>query len=436
MASKKTRTKPPRGRPVSTSTLSQPVVEDASYLTALSSFSPKGNLFAFLSLAVDKHRLRVYDTISGQSVGEHVLDSARVTALTWSTFEPSKGPSLDDPDAPPNKKKRKKRNSEAAEESLQNRGIDIVVLGLSDGTVLLFSPAHGRILRTLSHSTSAAAILSVVVVCENGDKQNVWTSGADGTIRLWDSQKNDLLGSWKNDDRIPYSSMAVRPGPSGDPVEMLVANYGIRLLSTSSSDASESVFDSQKYKQLAAFTGHASSIKHLQWDVSQEPTSSRFLSIAEGDRFVYIWEVPDTSQSRSSFPKGKIVASIPLDSDARSISLSISPSTSPTSPSTSITERQTLLTLAASGKISVFPIPTELVPPANSNRTQHKVPTLLPRSNLSVVSRKGSSSAQVVGASFALREEGHIRIARIVAGVRPVFDLVVRDLNTHRGHSS
>ncbi|KAJ7293818.1 WD40-repeat-containing domain protein [Mycena rebaudengoi] len=407
----KNRSKPPRGQPPANSSISQPVVEDASYLTALSSFSPKGNLFAFLSLAVDKHRLRVYDTSTEQSVSEHVVDSARISSLAWSNFDPSdKQQSIPaDTDEPPNKKKKKRRNSEMnVDGPPQFTAIEVVVLGLSDGTVLFFSPTHGRVLRTLSHSTSTAAILSVVLT-EGGDSTpTTWTSGADGAIRLWNAQKNDILGSWKNDDRIPYSSMAVRPTSEGDRVDVLVANHSIRLLSTTLDALAE------KPKSLVSFTGHASSIKQLQWDTSETPPT-RFLSLAEGDRIVSIWQVPD-----GSVTDGKMVASVQLDSDARVISLSVPPSDS--SPS----ERQNLLTLTASGKISIFPIPSELVPPASSSRTQHKhkVSTLLPRSNLSVSTKKGSSASQVVNASFAAGVVGHIRVARIVGGVRPVFDLV------------
>jgi U3 small nucleolar RNA-associated protein 5 len=407
---KKSRTKPPRGRPPATSSISQPTVEDASYLTALASFSPKGNLFAFLSLAVDKHRLRVYDTATGQSTAEHVVDSARVSSLAWSNFDPSEvqrsAPS--DVEEPPNKKKRKKRNSQANEDGPPqiSAAIEVVLLGLSDGTVLFFSPAHGRVIRTLSHATSTAAILSVVLT-ENGDSTpTTWTSGADGAIRLWNAQKNDILGSWKNDDRIPYSSMAIRPTSEGDRLDVLVANHSIRLLSTQLDSLTE------KPAHVASFTGHASSVKQLQWDASQTPPT-RFLSMAEGDRIVSIWQTPE-----GAAVDGKMVASVQLDSDARTISLSV-----PFLPSS---ERQNLLTLTASGKISIFPIPTELVPPASSSRTQHKVSTLLPRSTLSVSAKKGSSGTQVVAASFAVGVVGHIRVARIVGGVRPVFDLLVR----------
>ncbi|KAK7064670.1 U3 small nucleolar RNA-associated protein 5 [Favolaschia claudopus] len=404
--SKKNRTKPPRGRPAATSAISQPVVEDASQLTAFSSFSPNGNLFAFLSLAVDKHRLRVFDTAISQSIAEHVVDSARVSSLSWSIFDPSDASRnvVADVDEPPNKKKRKKRASLAnGDTSLPqiNTALEVVLLGLSDGTVLFFSPTHGRVIRTLSHSTSTAAILSVVLKQTGDSAPTTWTSGADGAIRLWNAHKNDFLGSWKTDDRIPYSSLAIRP-TTDDSVDVLVANHSIRLLSSNAETLTE------QPTQVASFTGHASPVKQLQWDASNAPPT-RFMSMAEGDRIVSIWETPENSAV-----EGKMVASVQLDSDARAISLSASAASS---------ERQNLLTLTASGKISIFPIPAEIVPPASSSRTQHKVSSLLPRSNLSTSSKTGPG-VQIVAASFAADVVGHIRVARLVGGVRPVFDLV------------
>lgn len=406
--SKKT-PKPPRGHAAATSAISQPVVEDASFLTALSSFSPSGNLFTYLSLAVDKHRLRIYDTTSGQSIAENVLDSARVSSLTWGNLNPADWADTPSNDAgSPSKKKRKKGNNGVVDETKSGALLEVVVLGLSDGTVMFFSPKHGRTLQTLSHPTCTSAILAVASTVDSGDHQNIWTSGADGSLRLWNVPKNDLLGSWKSDDRIPYSSLALRPTDE-NAVDILAANHSIRILSA---DTNTSTFDS-KPKQLASFTGHASSIRHLQWDASQTPIN-RFVSLAEADRVVSIWEVPQKPAT-----EGKMVASVQLDSDARAFSLSKS------SPSTSPAEKQTLLTLAASGKVSVFPIPSELLPPASSTRTQHKISTLLPRSTLAASSKKGTSGVQVVAASFVDGEEGRIRIARIVGGVRPVFDVLV-----------
>ena len=398
---------------MSTSAISHPAVEDISYLTALSSFSSAGTYFAFLSLAVDKHRLRVYDTFSGQSVAEHIVDSARVSTLIWGgiTFSEAQTTSSD---MRISKKKKKKQDNLAPEKIVEMNVTEVVVMGLSDGTVLFFSPIHGRILRTLSHPTSTAEIISVVVVANRDKISTIWTSSADGTIRLWNAQQNVILGSWKNDDRIPYSAMAVRPMNEEGRVDVLAAHHGIRLLSAL---LDHTDFQPKRPTQLGSFTGHASSIRHLQWDASQVP-STRFLSLAEADRFLYIWEVLEGPST-----KGRPIASIPLDSDARSFSLSIS------NHSPEIPERQALLTLSASGKISIYSIPQELPPPASTTRTQHNISTLLPRSNLNVSSKTTVSASKVIDAAFSTEHKDSIRIARIIGGVRLVFDIVVSDLN-------
>ncbi|KAK0455924.1 hypothetical protein EV421DRAFT_1698834 [Armillaria borealis] len=392
--SKKTKSKPPRGRPTANSAISQPAVQDASTTTALPAFSPSGNLFAYLSLAVDKHRLRVYDTATSQSVAEHLFEATRATALEWAQLQL---PDTDKPngaDQPPSKKKRKK----GVVDTTQVKTVEVVILGLSDGTLVLFSPTHGRVIRTLSDSHSTVAILSAIVVKNADNISNIWTSSADGFVRKWDIQTSGVLGSWKSDDRVPYSAMALRPSSEEDDRHILVANHSLRLLSFDDAD-------SQKPNQLASFSGHASAVKAVQWDASQT-RSDRFISMAEADRVVSLWAVP-----AGDAMEGKLAASIQLDSDARAISLLHAAASS----------SQVLLTLAASGRISVFPIPAELSPPTNSS---HKVSTLLPRSTLAVPSAKNTSGAQLLAASFVQGHPGQIRIARVVGGVRPVFDLV------------
>ncbi|KAK0466384.1 WD40-repeat-containing domain protein [Desarmillaria tabescens] len=391
--SKKSKSKPPRGRPTANSAISQPAVQDATTTTALPAFSPNGNLFAYLSLAVDKHRLRVYNTATGQSVAEHLFEATRATALVWAQLKLSDTDKPNGTDQPPSKKKRKK-----GVDTVQVKMVEVVILGLSDGTLVLFSPTHGRVIRTLSDSQSTVAILSAIAV-ENADNtSNIWTSSVDGFVRKWDLQTNGVLGSWKSGDRVPYSAMALRPSGKENEQQILVANHSLRLLSFDD-------VDSQKPNQLASFSGHASAVKAVQWDASQT-RSDRFISMAEADRVVSVWAVPTGDAT-----EGKLAASIQLDSDARAISLL----------HVAASLNQVLLTLAASGRISVFPIPTELSPPTNSS---HKVSTLLPRSTLAVPSAKNSSGAQLLAASFVQGHPGQIRIARVVGGVRPVFDLV------------
>jgi U3 small nucleolar RNA-associated protein 5 len=420
--SNKKRVKPPKGRPASTSSISQPVVRDSSAVTALSSFSPDGARFAFLSLAVDKHRLRVYDTFSGRAAAEHVVEAARVTVLAWGLFNSSMAPpaSADDEMDRPNKKKRRKQKSlDSDTENARPPAIEVVVLGLSDGSLSLFSPSHGRALRSLSHPSSTASVLCAVVGLNDDHDTTIWTSSADSVIRHWNATRNEILRSWKVGDPMPYTSMAIKPSSpvhGSGRTDILVANHAIRLLSTASDATQGTHVDNQKPYVLASFTGHASSIARLQWDVSQDPPT-RFFSMAQADRFVYLWQLPTLRSSASA--EGKIIASIPLDSDARTFSLRHS-----TAPPSSAAAKQSVLTLSMSGKICVFPIPAELQPPAGSKGVHHKVPTLLPRSTISISIKKSVSDVQIVDAMFCA-EEGRVRLAKVVGGVKPTFEVAV-----------
>lgn len=401
--SKKPRNKPPKGRPAATSAISQPTVEDASTTHSLSSFSPNGELFAFLSLAVDKHRLRVYDTVTSQCIAELVLDSSRVASICWARFDASQS------DEGP--KRKRKRNGEDAEEGAHKPPLPGVALGLANGSVVLFSPAHGKIVKALSHSSSTSSIVSVTSQeVEDRETTQLWTSGADGVVRLWNCRDSSLLGSWISDERIPYSCLTIRPGNSDDSEhthEVLAANYAIQLLAMEA-ESIEALAAPSKPSKLASFTGHASPVKGLYW-----ASPSTFYSTAEADRFVYLWDSPAPDASTS---EGRVAASIPLDSDVRNIAIS----------SSAGQVSHNLLALSASGRVAVFPVPSKLDAPTGS-KSKSKIPVLSPSSTITVsVSKKQASSrAEVISAVFVHGEDGKIRIARLSGGVKPVFDIVV-----------
>ncbi|KAA1468390.1 NUC189-domain-containing protein [Dentipellis sp. KUC8613] len=407
--SKKARVKPPRGRPASTSALSHPVVENSSSVFSLSSFSPKGDLFAYISLSIDKHRLRVYDTVSGQSVTEHVVDAGRVTALSWSQFDPSEGNKTSAPDEDlSSKKKRKKRNSTggAAVVVEQANAPQVVVLGLSNGSVLIFSPSHGRILRTLSHPSSTASILSLDISTTD-NATTLYTSSSDGLLHLWDARTSNHLASWKDSARIPFTSIRVRKdvdGEDDDHASLLLAHHSIRLYST---PLPSSISDTLDPQEKASFTGHASNITDLRWEESKsegEPPR-RFVSAAEADRIVYLWEVPDSASK-----EGKLLASMPLDSDARQVAFSSS-------------RKQDLLVLSASGKVSVFTPSPDVSASSPAKKGKHKVHTLTPRSTVRVTT-KGRATVKLASASFVHDQEGRVRVAWMVGGLRPMFEVI------------
>lgn len=407
--SKKQKVKPPKSRPPATSSISQAAVEDAWSSTILSSFSPTAELFAFLSLGIDKHRLRVYDVKANQAMAEHEVDQARVTSLAWISFSVSEDrTSLNQADSP-HSKKRKKADNVATNGSTSvssSTKVQAVAIGLSDGRVQIFSPVHRRIVRSLTPSSGNSPVLSITSANGGGDTENIWTSSSDGVLRLWDVQKGEVLRS-HSEGQGPYSALSIRPGVEDDQSQLLVANNSIQLLSSLDDSSASDASEADTMKELCSFSGHASAVKAFRWDSSRSP-AKRFFSSAEDDRFVYIWEVPEPTSS-----KGKMVASCPLDSDVRQIEV------------TSSVGKQILLSLSTSGKITLSPVPSELTSSTGSKNTKHQVPTLLPRSTVTLSNKKSTSDVRIISAAFSPTGDGRICTALLSGGVKLGFDTLV-----------
>ncbi|KAF7784547.1 hypothetical protein Agabi119p4_712 [Agaricus bisporus var. burnettii] len=337
-----------------------------------------------------------------QAIADHVVDIARISSMTWCALDTTAANSSGTPQ--PSKKKKRKRDS-ALISDVKNKATEIVVLGLSDGRILCFSPSHGRVLYSLSHASSASAILATAVE-EYEDQWLVWASGADSTLRMWDMKTNNIIANWKNDDRIPYTSLKIRPCDVDGRTDILAASHSIYLLSKS---ASAGTTDPKKLHKAATFTGHASPVKSTTWDLSK-PVPARFFSMAESDRFVYVWDILDSPDV-----SGKAVASIPLDAAARSFA--VATSAEPTGPST-------LLALSASGKITLYHVPDQIITASTSNRSSSTLPTLHFRSSIIATSESAQSPSDIIDVSFVHGRPGSICVARLVRGIRPVFTTV------------
>ncbi|KAH9486680.1 U3 small nucleolar RNA-associated protein 5 [Psilocybe cubensis] len=384
------RSKPVKGRPPSTSTLAH--LSQSNSPSILSAFSPDATLFAFVVLAIDRHRLRVYDSASGRAVSEYTVDSARVSSLKWATLtSDSPGPEQNSPS-----KKRKKTSVPTAAEKDSSSRTEVVALGLSDGIVIFFSPSHSQVLRTLTHPKSTSAVLSLAFDPSNGSA--LWTSSADGSICLWDVQNKTVLRSWKNDDHIPCTSLSVCPTLEGHSTSLLAAHHSIRLFKDIANDNSLS-----KPMQVAGFTGHATSIQLLLWfNESEKPT--KFFSMAEGDRFVYCWDVEGASLSE------KPVAAISLDADVRTFALA-----------TPVNSQQCLIALSTSGKLSFVPIPSKF--PSSTDKS-NTIATILPRSTVSSTSKFRAQDPQVIDLVPLPTSPGLVRVVRLVKGIQPTFDTI------------
>ncbi|KAF9654275.1 WD40 repeat-like protein [Thelephora ganbajun] len=382
--SKKARVKPPKSRPETT--FSTP--HGATSSRGLSRFSQDGEYFAFLSLSVDKHRLRVYSTQTSQSIAEHVIESGRVACLQWAHLDltGNQDTLAGGPGTPsPSKKKRKTRDATTSEiKQASSPGVHVVLLGLSDGSICCFSHSHGRVVRVLSHAKNTTPVHAITTSKSPSHRHNLWSADADGTIFCWDVRSGEVVGTWRSGSPNPYSAIAIRPPIDEDaPLQLIAAHRSIQLLSLDPPHPNTT----SKVKKLITFTGHASLISDICWD-----TSSRFITFAESDRFLYVWEVPEVDSNQ-----GHVVFSAPLDSNVRSLSLSANQ----------------LLAISANGRISVFSLPSD-------SSSSSNVVNLDPMSTISVSCKKVSSNVEVVSASFL--PLGQLRVAMVSGGVKPVFD--------------
>jgi len=386
--SKRAKVKPPKSQPETTFS----TVHDAASSRGLSQFSQDGEHFAFLSLSVDKHRLRVYSIQTSQSIAEHVVESGRVTCLQWTRLDlaGNQDVSAGGSETPsPSKKKRKTRDATTLETKQASPGVHIVLLGLSDGSICCFSHSHGRVVRVLSHGKNMSPVHALATSKSPSHRHNLWSTDAEGSIFCWDVRTGEVVGTWRSGSSTPYSAIAIRPSVDEDaPLQLVAAHQSIQILSLDPPHLNTT----SKVKELTTFTGHASMVSNIYWD-----TPSRFVTFAESDRFLYVWKVPEVDSNQ-----GHIVFSASLDSDVRSFSFSANQ----------------LLAISASGRISVFSLP-----PDSPSRN---IVNLEPMSTIAISYKKPSMNVEVVSASFIPR--GQMRIATVSGGVKPIFDTTVRDV--------
>lgn len=277
MSSKKT---PKKARSTATTSHTTRPGYEISFSGPFGLFSPKADHFALLAVAVDKHCLRIFNVSNSILVAEHTVDAARVSSMCWLSLSltEEEGKGLN-PSTPARPRKRKKSTSKGlVPESSQT---ELVGLGLTTGSLLLYSSKHARVLRVLSHPTSLSPILAIA---PGTSLTNLWCSTADGYLILWNAARNELLKTYKPND-LPYTSLASCLNDSeNENMDLLAANHVIKVLTVETSVNSS---ETGKIKENAALTGHTSSIKALNQD------GSRLISHAEGDRVINIWTLPN-----------------------------------------------------------------------------------------------------------------------------------------------
>ncbi|KAG8940019.1 Small subunit (SSU) processome component [Tulasnella sp. 419] len=389
------------------SSLSQPVRQETASFTA---YSNGGEYLASVSLAVDKHKLWVYDTSSGRAKSEYMVNSGRITSLSWinlvegeSTEEP-----VENSDELLSRKKRKKAKASTSSSVLTRTSSEVIAVGLSNGSLFLFSPSRGEITVNLDHSSNTSPILAIT---SSPDVANIiWTSSSDGVMRAWDLRSSEIVGQWRSNDRASFTSLAPRPGVFDGNIHILGGHHTIHLISVPIPSSITSSTDLQTPVELASFTGHSSPISTLLWVHSSAQPPNRFISAAEDDRIANLWELP----SSDGPAEGRIIASMPVETDIRQLQLG--------------TAQEEVLTavVSSAGVVALFTLPST----SNTLASPHKskpISTLSPKSVilLHVSATKDAvldaNESRILAAHLVRSNPGTINIVRLV-GQRPTFE--------------
>lgn len=372
MAKNKT-PKPPKSRPVSTTALSQPL--GSNFSAQITAFARDATLFAQLSQAIDRARLRVYAPGTAGVMADYLLpEGIECRAMTWVHLG-----AKNSKDGLSSKKRKALVKAEV--QGASSSAAAHVALGLSDGTVLVFSPHTSSVVHILVASTPDSA--SAAVVSLSCDEQHLWGATAHGWVHGWDLTH---VAQATAQDRVPPAKHFLPD--SKTPVSLLLGGRQGRMLAAHHAILLYDVSGTPRSRPMAQFSGHATPVTHLAW-----VGTHAFVSAAAEDRHLYYW-LCDTAQSH-----GQASAMLTLDAPARRL--------------LAWEDKHAgwhLLTISERGTAQVYALPRDV--PAVQG-----LATLTPVSEVRL-----SSDSTALCDAMRTRDGDRLVLARTVKGVKIVLD--------------
>ncbi|CAG8603059.1 24388_t:CDS:2 [Gigaspora rosea] len=340
----------------------------------LASFDlPAAEFFALVTQSVDRHRLRVFDTHTGTVNNDFSSDKEdKFTCLSWGKiYDGVLNGKVDTP--PP--KKRKKLSSQIQQFN------KVIALGLQNGSIAIYSIAHGGIIKTLSGSHKLP--INNFIFSKNGKK--AYSCAEDAYIVEWDFEKGDMISKWKVDSQTTKYIITL----SHDETKLLSAGHTIKL------------WDLRLKQVLKSFTGHVSIITNIMFSVSDDIC----VSTAEHDRFINIW------QCKGNEPQGVGFSALTLDEDTKGLSIS---------------KFNAILAISETGIINIFR-DVNSHSPVQLNKKKKRFTTQTPDCVIKVLNENDNTVIPILSACFLdeneNEESGFIMIAR-GSTVKPIFEKV------------
>ncbi|KAI9288627.1 WD40-repeat-containing domain protein [Umbelopsis sp. AD052] len=337
----------------------------------LSAFdSPSNDNFALVTQGIDRHRLRIFDPRSGTIKSDFSSSKEdKFTCLAWGT-------SRSDVDMSKASKKKRKTSSNSQK---------VLALGLQNGSIAIYSPVHGRIVKTLAGSHT----LPINDFVFNQAGNFGYSVSEDHHVVEWDIEEGREISKWKADSKS---------------IKKLALNHSETKLATAGHTIN--IWDLATKKISKKFTGHASAITNVLFGANDDIC----VSIAENDRYVNVWDC--SSQSDDS---GNITA-LTMDNDIVHVDIS--------------STDNTVLALSEDGITGIWQnasSPTSASAASSGPKSKRKIrsTTRQPDSSIKVVSSDDESSTiPILMTAFMSGSDKDFVIIARGSTIKPAFETV------------
>ncbi|KAI8093213.1 WD40-repeat-containing domain protein [Halteromyces radiatus] len=224
--------------------------------------------FALVTHGLDRHRLRIFNVRSGTVNNDYTAEEKeRFTCLSWGSIH-------DDGELGQlNSSLRKRKSSSTTKQS--STLTKVVILGTQSGSILMYSLAHGDIVKRLENVHTQP--VTDFTLNKAGTKG--YSIGEDNYIVEWNIEEGHEIMKWKADAKN---------------VRRLKLSHSETKLATAGHTIS--LWDVTERKVIKKYTGHASAVLNLAFSQQDDV----LVSIAEDDRYINVWDAQANNNNTSN----------------------------------------------------------------------------------------------------------------------------------------
>ncbi|CDR41625.1 CYFA0S07e04324g1_1 [Cyberlindnera fabianii] len=225
-------------------------------LLATSNFDPSGQYYASAITALDTHKIRVQSTTSTSVLANAFsLDKgSKLTCLSWGAS----------PSTTATKSSKKRRLSNF---NIENQ---LIAVGLNKGSILLYAPLANEVIAKLDNpNASSITDFHFSTLTNSG-----WSTDVSNNVIEWDL----ILHKPKTQFKFTENVTSIRTIEYEGKPHLLLASHSISIVDISTKEI------------VKTFPGHISPIHTVLYI-----NSTTFLTAAQGDRFINIYSLTDSS---------------------------------------------------------------------------------------------------------------------------------------------